>query len=310
VPTRGGKGARGSRDGGRAAPAVDSGRHIADSAAAAAAAADPAPQPRPLCTQPSPPSPPPSPPPPLLQPPSPAHPAGQAVIGGGGGGRDKAAAAGVRPPPPPSPPPLPLPPPSPLLPSQPPPQPSAVPPPSPLLAPLTATDAAHCAWAASRLVASARAAAQGYAVAAPRRRSGTRRPVHGGYRRLPRGGAGGEDWGQHHGGQGGLRWGRHSCQVPHNGGACELRKILWRNTLLMDMIYELCSVVTARHENQAQTLHCQTCPDDDTVQSYGFIQSRYTYHKREESHAIPHMTTTTNQNTCIHHTMQGFELRL
>ena len=48
--------------------------------------------------------------------------------------------------------------------------------------------------------------------------------------------------------------GRPSCEGPQDDCACELRKILWLDTLPMDRINKLASAVIARHKNPAHTI--------------------------------------------------------
>jgi len=111
-----------------------------------------------------------------------------------------------------------------------------------------------------------------------------------------------EAWGKDCGGRGGLLSG------PHYVGAHEFCKILWLNTQFIEIYLKLCSAVTARLENQAHILNRRMYPDHDTVQSHVLIQSKFACHESRSNHEIPHVSTTTNKNTCFCPTMQGFVL--
>ena len=114
----------------------------------------------------------------------------------------------------------------------------------------------HPLACAVQLAGSACAAARAYAVPAPRRRSVSRRP---GYRdcwRWRLGSAGGAGLPVAAAWTGRPAVGRHSCEGPQDDCACELRKILWLDTLPMDRMDKLASAVIARHKNPAQTIHC------------------------------------------------------
>jgi len=94
----------------------------------------------------------------------------------------------------------------------------------------------------------------------------------------------------------------------HNGGAKGLRKLLWLNTSFIEIFLLLCCAVTGRLDNRAHTFNRKMYHDDDTVQSYGFIQSKFSCHESRPNHEIPHVSTTTTENTCSCPAMQGFVL--
>ena len=94
----------------------------------------------------------------------------------------------------------------------------------------------------------------------------------------------------------------------HNGGAQGLRKSLWLNTKFIETFLQLCFAVTGRLDNRALTFNHKMYHYNDTVQSHGFIQSKFSCHESRPNQEIPHVSTPTNENTCSCPAMQGFVL--
>jgi len=94
----------------------------------------------------------------------------------------------------------------------------------------------------------------------------------------------------------------------HNGGARGLPKRLCLDTTFIEIFLQLCSAVTGRLDSRAHTFNRKIYHDDDTVQSHGLIQSKFSCHESRPNHEIHLVRTTTNEATCSCPTLQGFVL--